>query len=85
MDKPIQLAIEETKIKLNRDIVKIINESGLPVCCINPLLKDVYNSCLELERQQLEEARFNYAKQQEINKTTDINKVDADANKDVSE
>ena len=36
MDKPIQLAIEETKIKLNREIVKIINESGLPVCCINP-------------------------------------------------
>ena len=85
MDKPIQLAIEETKIKLNCEIVKIINESGLPMCCVNPLLKNVYDSCLELERQQLEDAKLNYAKQQEVSKINDASKVDTDVNKDVSE
>lgn len=72
MDKPIQIVIEETKTKFNTEIVKIINESGLPMCCINPLLKNVYESCLDLERQQLETAKANYKKKLQTEQNNEL-------------
>ena len=39
MNKPANLIVEETKA----NIVKIINESGLPPFLIEPIIKDLYN------------------------------------------
>lgn len=64
MDKPIQLAIEDVRLKLNSEIANIINESGLPMCCINPILRNIYERCVDIENQQLETAKAEYSKNQ---------------------
>lgn len=66
-NKPIQLVIEETKSKLNSNVLKIINESGLPMCCISPILKDIYERCVNMERQQYEAVKANYEQQKQQN------------------
>ena len=63
-NKPIQLIIEDTKIKLNSEVSKIINDSGLPMALITPLVKDIYERCVEIEKQQYEAVKAQYEKEQ---------------------
>lgn len=72
MSKPIQLAIEDLKIKLNKEVANAINESGLPMCCVNPILKEIYERCITIEKQQLEAVKENYIKEQEDVKPQDV-------------
>ena len=60
MKKPIQIIIEETKAELNNSISKIISSSSLPMCCITPILKEIYETCSQVEREQLELAKKKY-------------------------
>ena len=63
-NKPIQLLIEDVKMKLNKSIADTINESGLPMCCINPILKDIFERCVDIEKQQYEAVKTEYEKEQ---------------------
>lgn len=58
MNKPIQLIIEETK----NNIVNTINKAELPMCCISPILKDIYEQTVLLEKQQLDMAKEEFEK-----------------------
>ena len=56
MNKPANLIVEETK----ENIVKIINESGLPPFLVEPIIKDLYNQVSILKQQELEKNRQEY-------------------------
>lgn len=56
MNKPANLIMEETK----ENIVKIINESGLPPFLVEPILKDLYNQINILKQQELEQSKKQY-------------------------
>ena len=56
MTKPANLIIEETK----ENLVKVINESGLPPFLLEPILKDLYNQINILKQQELEQSKKQY-------------------------
>ena len=56
MNKPTNLIVEETK----ENIVKTINESGLPPFLLEPVLKDLYNQISILKQQELEKSKQEY-------------------------
>ncbi len=56
MTKPANLIIEETK----ENLVKVINESGLPPFLLEPVLKDLYNQISILKQQELEQSKKQY-------------------------
>lgn len=56
MNKPANLIVEETK----ENIVKTINESGLPPFLVEPILKDLYNQINILKQQELEQSKKQY-------------------------
>ena len=56
MNKPANLIMEETK----ENIVKIINESGLPPFLVEPIIKDLYKQVSILKQQELEKNRQEY-------------------------
>lgn len=56
MNKPANLIVEETK----ENIVKLINESGLPPFLVEPILKDLYNQISILKQQELEQSKKQY-------------------------
>ena len=56
MTKPANLMIEETK----ENLVKVINESGLPPFLLEPVLKDLYNQISILKQQELERSKQEY-------------------------
>ena len=56
MDKPIQLIVEELK----KNITKIINDVQIPMMCITPIIKDVYEQCISIEKQQYEIVKKEY-------------------------
>lgn len=56
MNKPANLLVEETK----ENIVKIINESGLPPFLVEPIIKDLYNQVNNLKQQELEQSKKQY-------------------------
>ncbi len=58
MDKPIQINIEELK----NNIASIINDAKLPMCIITPVIKDIFEQCSLIEKQQLEFAKKEYSK-----------------------
>lgn len=56
MNKPANLIVEETKA----NIVKIINESGLPPFLIEPIIKDLYNQINILKKKELAKSKQEY-------------------------
>ena len=56
MTKPANLIIEETK----ENLVKVINESGLPPFLVEPIIKDLYNQINILKQQELEQSKKQY-------------------------
>ena len=56
MEKPITLRIEET----TQSIVKILNESQLPLFILNQILKDLYTETSNLSKQQAEKDKEMY-------------------------
>lgn len=56
MNKPANLIVEETK----ENIVKTINESGLPPFLVEPIIKDLYNQVSILKQQELEQSKKQY-------------------------
>lgn len=61
MNKPISMIINETRISL----LKICNESGLPACVLEPIVKDVYNEIKHVSSMQLKQDTETYNKAQE--------------------
>ena len=56
MNKPANLIMEETK----GNIIKIINDSGLPPFLLEPILKDLFNQISILKQQELEKSKQEY-------------------------
>ena len=56
MNKPATIIREE----LIESIVRLINESGLPLFVVEPILKDLYLEVKEGARQQLERDKEQY-------------------------
>lgn len=61
MNKPISMAINETRILLTN----ICNESGLPVCVLEPIVKDLYEEIKYVSSMQLKQDTEAYNKAQE--------------------
>lgn len=61
MDKPISIAINETRVLLT----KICNESGLPACILEPIIKDIYEEIKYVSAMQLKQDTDAYNKSQE--------------------
>ena len=58
MEKPISLILRDTKLEL----AKICNNSQLPVCLLEPILKELYMEVKELTKKQIEEDAKMYEK-----------------------
>lgn len=56
MNKPANLLVEDTK----EELIKVINESGLPPFLVEPILKDIYNQVTVLKQKELEESKKSY-------------------------
>lgn len=72
MTKPANLIIEETK----ENLVKVINESGLPPFLVEPIIKDLYNQVNILKQQELEKSKREWEeslkKEKEKNKDKEV-------------
>lgn len=60
MDKPISVVLEELK----QDIINSINNTNLPICIIEPIIKDLYNEIAVLSKQQLLKDKEKYEESQ---------------------
>lgn len=56
MTKPANLIIEETK----ENLVKVINESGLPPFLLELIIRDIYNQISFLKQKELEKSKKDY-------------------------
>ena len=56
MNKPANILVEDTK----EELIKVINESGLPPFLVEPILKDIYNQVTVLKQKELEESKKSY-------------------------
>ena len=63
MNKPISMLINEAKI----NITKVINESSLPPCLIQPIIKDIYEQVLQQCQQELQDDMAEYEEKKEDN------------------
>lgn len=64
MKKPLTLIIKDTGSQL----IDICNKSGLPMCILETIIKDLYSEIHELSMKQLQEDTIkynNYLKEQE--------------------
>ena len=52
VQKPIQLVINDTKKSIIDFTNSIIKESGLPICLIEPMFKEVYNDLVNVAKQE---------------------------------
>ena len=60
MNKPISMVINETRISL----LKICNESGLPACILELIVKDLYNDVNHVSENQLNKDKETYMQAQ---------------------
>ena len=67
MDKPIQLLINELK----QNLVTIINDTKIPMFCITPILKDIYEQCKIVEEEQYSTALKQYEESNKENAKED--------------
>ena len=60
MQKPISMVINETRISL----ADICNQSGLPACILEPIVKDLYDEIKRVSSIQLRQDNELYTKSQ---------------------
>lgn len=58
--KPISMVINETRISL----LDICNKSGLPVCILEPIVKNIYEEIKRVSAIQLKQDEESYTKAQ---------------------
>lgn len=58
MKKPLTLIIKDTGFQL----IDVCNNSGLPACILETIIKDLYNEIHELSVKQLQEDTIKYNK-----------------------
>lgn len=58
MDKPVQLMVADLKANLSN----VINNAQLPMVCITPVIKELYENCTLIEREQFMQAKGEYEK-----------------------
>ena len=69
MQKPFSLMIKETE----EEIVKIINNSNVPVFCLKQILFNLYNQLDDLEKKEIEKYQKSLEDKKE-NKEREINR-----------
>lgn len=74
MDKPVQLMVADLKAGLSN----VINNAQLPMVCITPVIKELYENCTLIEREQFMQAKGEYEK----NLEAENNKKDKAGTKD---
>lgn len=67
MNKPLDLQIEETKER----ILIAINESKMPACLIELIVKDIYNEIVIIKNNELQKSKEQYEKSLEDAKNTE--------------
>lgn len=68
MDKPLNLIIEDSK----QAILKVINDTGLPVYLLEPILKDIYVQTLEIKKRELVKSKEEYDKKMQSKMENDV-------------
>ena len=61
MNKPISMVINETRLSLT----EICNQSGLPACVLEPIVRDLYEEIKYVSSVQLKQETEAYNKAQE--------------------
>lgn len=72
MNKPIQLVIADLK----SDLSNAVNNTPLPMCCITPAIKELYEQCILIEKEQFKQAKEKY--ESSINKEDNHNILQPD-------
>ncbi len=67
MNKPIQLIIADFR----KELSNTINDTYLPMVCITPVVKDLYEQCVLIEKEQFRQAEEGYT--QNIAEENNIN------------
>lgn len=60
VQKPIQLVINDTKKSIIDFTNSLIKESGLPICLIEPMFKEVYGDLVNATKSEYEMATKQY-------------------------
>lgn len=84
MNKPISMIIDDTKTTL----VKICNDSNLPLCILEMIVKDMYNEIQVLSQNQLKNDKALWEQslvQQEIEKAQQETKQKEEQEKEIGE
>lgn len=66
-NKPIQLIIADLKSGLSN----VINDAHIPMICITPVIKELYEKCLLIENEQFRQAKDEYEKMFETSNSKD--------------
>ncbi|HAU86019.1 MAG TPA: hypothetical protein DCW90_11130 [Lachnospiraceae bacterium] len=69
VQKPIQLVINDTKKSIIDFTNNVIKESGLPICLIEPMFKEVYGDLVNAAKQEYDIASKQYAEALEKEKS----------------
>lgn len=67
MNKPLDLQIEETKER----ILAAINDSKMPACLIELIVKDIYSEIILIKNNELQKSKEQYKKSLEDAKNTE--------------
>lgn len=67
MNKPLDLQIEETKER----ILTAINDSKLPACLVELIVKDIYSEIVLIKNNELQKSKEQYEKSLEDAKNTE--------------
>lgn len=62
-NKPISIILDDLK----KELANAINNSQLPLCLIESILKDLYQEAANMAAQQLEQDRINWKKAEDTN------------------
>lgn len=75
MKNNIQKPISMIKNELTEQIVNSINQSGLPLCIIQLVIKDLYNDISKLAAEQEKQEILNYNQQMEAQFESDNSEI----------
>ena len=75
MKNNIQKPISMIKNELTEQIVNSINQSGLPLCIIQLVIKDLYNDISKLAAEQEKQEILNYNQQIEAQFESDNSEI----------
>ena len=76
IEKPLEVAIEDTRKAITQAVVNIANENGLSYYFLEIIIGDLHNELIQQSKLQIENLRENYNKLEKKEKENLNNEID---------